>query len=172
MLDLDPAAVSLTLRGLRKMTPHEAHQIATILGVPVTEVLRQAGIEVTDDVRRVPLQAYMDSEGTVVDLPGGTHEHVMAPADCPIGTYAVQVRSPNTIKDGWLLFIGPDRIASNLNVDRLCICATSSGEQVLGVVRRGYRSSTFNLVLWPTMKMLVDKETVWSSAVLWIKPNS
>ena len=35
LLELDPAAVSLMLRGQRKMTNEEAHQISMILGVPI-----------------------------------------------------------------------------------------------------------------------------------------
>lgn len=74
LMELDPAAVSLMLRGQRRMTNAEAHQISTILGVPITEVLRQAGIEVIDDVRRVKVTGYID-EGSVVTLfPKRTHE--------------------------------------------------------------------------------------------------
>lgn len=42
-LQLDPAAVSLMLRGRRKMSVAEAAEIASYLGVEVDEVLRHAG---------------------------------------------------------------------------------------------------------------------------------
>ena len=61
LLEIDPAAVSLMFRGQRKMTPHEAHQISVILGVPILEVMRHAGIDVTEDVRKAPIAAHMDS---------------------------------------------------------------------------------------------------------------
>lgn len=35
LLDLDPAAISLMLRGQRRMTNAEAHQMSIILGVPM-----------------------------------------------------------------------------------------------------------------------------------------
>ncbi len=69
MLELDAAAVSLMLRGKRKMTPHEAHQISMILGVPILEVMRKAGIDITEDVRKVPIAAHMDSFGNVTAMP-------------------------------------------------------------------------------------------------------
>ena len=42
-MDLDPAAVSLMLRGKRKMSAAEAAEIATLLGVSADEVLMRAG---------------------------------------------------------------------------------------------------------------------------------
>ena len=45
-LDLDPASVSLMLRGKRRITTAEANHMAVILGISVTEILRQAGVPV------------------------------------------------------------------------------------------------------------------------------
>lgn len=170
MLDIDPAAASLMLRGKRRMTPHEAHQIAVILGVPLNEVMRHAGIEVTEDVRRVPVASFVDEHGVVTSMPVGTHDTVMGPADCPVGTYAVQVRSHASIKDGWLLFVTPAQRPAAENADQLCLVATTEGKQVLAVVRRGYRRETHNLIVWPAMTLLADTQAAWTSTVLWIKP--
>jgi transcriptional regulator with XRE-family HTH domain len=170
LLDIDPAAASLMLRAKRKMTSHEAHQIAQILGVPLNEIMRQAGIDVIDDVRRVPITAYMDEHGVVSLMPARTHDTVIGPADCPIGTYAIQVRSPATIKDGWLLFVNPAQAPAADNIDKLCSTATAEGKQLVGVVRRGYRRDTHNLILWPDMTVLADANVAWTSPVIWIKP--
>lgn len=171
LMELDPAAVSLMLRGQRKMTPHEAHQISVILGVPILEVMRRAGIDVTDDVRKAPIAAHMDSEGCVVAMPNGTHDMSTSPGDCPIGTYAVQVRAHNSVKDGWLLFITPAQGNAIEHIDQLCTCATKAGKQLIGVVRRGYRRDTQNLILWPSNETIVDADLAWVSPVLWIKPT-
>ena len=93
-MDLDPAAISLTLRGMRKMTNEEAHLLASKIGVPVTEVLRQAGIEVLDDVRSVKVMGYVDTDSAVTLFPKRTYDKVVGPADCPEGTYALQMRTP------------------------------------------------------------------------------
>ncbi len=170
MLEIDPAAASLMLRGKRRMTPHEAHQISVILGTPLNEVMRQAGIEVTEDVHRCPVAAFVNEEGVVVTLPTRTHDTVLGPADCPVGTYAVQVRSHASIKDGWLLFVTPAQAPASANADQLCLVATADGKQVLAVVRRGYRRDTHNLVLWPSMNIVSDAQIAWTSTVLWIKP--
>lgn len=171
LIELDPAAISLMLRGQRKMTPHEAHQISVILGVPILEVMRRAGIDVTEDVRKAPVAAHVDSEGKVVSMPNGTHDMSTSPGDCPIGTFAVQVRAHTSAKDGWLLFVTPTQSEPSEHVDQLCLCATKAGQQVLGVVRRGYRRDTQNLILWPSNETMFDADLAWVSSVLWIKPT-
>jgi hypothetical protein len=170
ILGMDPAAASLMLRDMRKMTASEGHQISQVLGLPFTEIMRQAGIEVVDDVSRVPITSYMDDDGNVSLLAARTHDTVTGPADCPVGTYAIQVRCPSNVKDGWLLFVSPTQAPSNEYLDKLCSTATSGGKQIVGVVRRGYRHDTHNVILWPSNDVVSDVTLVWSSPVIWIKP--
>ena len=170
MLEIDPAAVSLMFRGMRRITPHEAHQISVILGVPLNEVMRNAGIEVTEDVRRCPVAAHVDENGVVTTMPPRTHDDVIGPGDCPVGTFAIQVRSHSSVKDGWLLFVTPAQAAPAENIDQLCLVATGDGRQILAVVRRGYRRDTHNLIVWPSTEMISDASIAWTSTVLWIKP--
>jgi hypothetical protein len=159
------------LRGKRRMTPYEAHQIATILGVPLLEVMRRAGIDVTEDIRQAPIAGHVDANGVVVMMPPGTHDLAQAPGDCPLGTYALQVRSHTSTRDGWLLFASPAQNEAADHLDQLCVCATSTGKQLIGVVRRGYRKDTKNVVLWPADETIFDADLTWVSAVLWIKPS-
>lgn len=170
MMNIDPSAGSLMLRGMRRMTPHEAHQIAVILGVPLNEVMRQAGIDVVDDVRKTPVAAHMDVDGVVIAMPPGTHDLVQGPADLPLGSYAVQMRSPSSIKDGWLLFVTPAQVPPSTVIDSLCVVATTAGAHLVGIVRRGYRRQSCNLVLWPSSQLLADVDLAWASQVLWVKP--
>lgn len=172
LMELDPAAVSLMLRGQRRMTNAEAHQISTILGVPITEVLRQAGIEVIDDVRRVKVTGYID-EGSVVTLfPKRTHDKVVGPADCPEGTYALQVRAPGNIKDGWMIFASPSEDDPRAHLGRMCCVALENGDHLVAIVQRGYRSGTFNLISGSHGKALrTDASLAWASPILWIKPQ-
>lgn len=170
LLDLDPAAVSLMLRGQRRMTNEEAHRISGVIGSPITEVLRQAGIEVNDDIRRAKVTGYASDNGTVTLFSRKTHDKVVGPADCPDGTYAIQIRAPNTTMDGWMLFVSPAEQEADANLDKLCTVAIDTGEQVVAVLRRGYRTGTHNLVNYPAMSIRQDCKAIWASPVLWIKP--
>lgn len=169
-LGLDHAAISLMLRGSRRMQVSEANQISHILGVKTTEVLRRAGLDVHDDVIRVPITCYVDDEGELTLFPEKTYDHVVGPADCPRGTYAVQCRARSHPQDGWLLFVSPDHQAPEANFDKMCVIATSTGVSFCGVVRRGYRSNTFNLLIWPGRDVRTDMNVTWVAPVLWIKP--
>jgi transcriptional regulator with XRE-family HTH domain len=170
LMDLDPAAVSLMLRGQRKMTNAEAHKMSQLLGVKTTEVLRQAGVAVTDDVRNVPISAWVDKDGVVTLFPEKTHDKVVGPADCPAGTYAVQVRAPGLPQDGWLMFVSPSKVEAADNLDKLCLVASRMGTTSIAVLRRGYRAGAYNLIAWPSLVSCNDALVAWCSPVLWIKP--
>lgn len=171
LMGLDPAAVSLTLRGQRRMTNEEAHFIASTVGVPVTEVLRQAGIEVLDDVRSVPISAAVNEKSIVTLFPEKTHDRVHGPADCPAGTYAVQVRAPTAPQDGWLLFVSPVQQDPAELMDRICLVTIKTGTQHIAVLRRGYRTGAFNLITYPERDLKIDQDVAWASHILWIKPS-
>lgn len=171
LMELDPAAVSLMLRGQRRMTNAEAHQMSLILGVPITEVLRQAGIEVLDDVRRVKVTGYVDKDSSVTLFPKRTHDKVIGPADCPEGTYALQIRIPNSTKDGWMYFVSPSEDDPRQHLGLLCCVAIATGEHMVGFVNRGYRSGTFNLVRGSGEATRTDADITWASRILWVKPT-
>ena len=171
LMGLDAAAVSLMLRDQRKMTNEEAHFIASTIGVPVTEVLRRAGIDVLDDVRAVPISAAVDGKAVVTLFPAKTHDKVHGPADCPAGTFAVQVRAPSSIQDGWLLFVSPAQLEPSELLDRICLVTLKNGTQCIAVLRRGYRNGAFNLITWPEREQKTDCDVAWASHVLWIKPS-
>lgn len=171
LLDVDAAAVSYMLRGKRKMTLVEANRISQILGVPASEVMRQAGIKVEDDIKKVPISGVCDAAGSITLLAARTHEKIIAPADVPADSYAVQVRSPGHTKDGWLFFVSAEQREPREQIDSMCLCALADGTQVLAYVRRGYRRDAFNLTLsTDSGKLLQDCAVSWCSPVLWIKP--
>lgn len=172
-IGIDPAAMSYTFSGKRKMTMPEAKAIADVLMVPVTEVMRQAGIEVLDDVRKVPVAGYI-AGATVSLLPAGTHDTVMAPSDVPIGTFALQVRTPSSPYDGWIVFVsGQQQPAIELQ-DRYAIVATTDGRLLSALIRRGYKQKLHNLMLMPpdgNTMVLENVELAWGARVLWIQPS-
>lgn len=171
LLGIDPAAVSLMLRGQRRMTLQEAHRISEVLGVATAEVLREAGIPTDDGIRKVPISGVCGAEGIVHLLAARTHEKVIAPADVPADAYAIQCREPGHCKDGWLLFISAAQQDPKERLEAMNLCALTDGRQVLAYIRRGYRRDTFNLTLiTDAAKLMQDQQVSWASPVLWIRP--
>lgn len=171
-IGLDPAAVSYMLQGKRAMSMDEAKAIAEQLLVPVTEVMRQAGIEVLDDVRKVPVTGFIGAGCVVTLLPIGTHDHVMAPSDTPAGSFALQVRMVSSARDGWLYYVAGEQLHAVESVDKLCLVALKDGGMKKAVIKRGYKKDLYNLLLTCEEKQTVleNKEIVWASRVLWIQP--
>jgi DNA-binding XRE family transcriptional regulator len=169
-IGLDPAAMSYTFSGKRRMTMPEAKAIADVLMVQVTEVMRQAGIEVLDDVKKVPIAGYIGTGSAVTLLPKGTHDTVIAPGDVPHGTFALQLRIPNNPYDGWLVFVSGQQQPPNELLDRYAIVATSDGQMLSAMIRRGYKQKLHNLMLLPEGTVLENREIAWGARALWIQP--
>jgi hypothetical protein len=170
-IDLDPAAVSNMLQGKRRMTMDEAKAIAEHLLVPVTEVMRQAGIDVTDDVRKVPVAGHVGPGSVVTLMPHGTHDQAIAPADVPSGSFAVQTRIVTSSSDGWLYFVSGIQQPPSELLDRLSVVALTDGRLLSAILRRGYKQRLFNLVLLPEGGVLENQEVAWAAHVLWIQPT-
>jgi antitoxin component HigA of HigAB toxin-antitoxin module len=172
-IGLDPASVSYMFSGKRRMTMEEAKVLASHLLVPVTEVMRQAGIEVQDDVRKVPVAGYIGAGGVVTLLPNGTHDYVMAPADTPDGSFALQVRRVDSPRDGWLCFVSGSQQPPAQCLDKLCIVALKDGGLLCAVVRRGYKRDLYNLILMyeALPNVLENKEVTWGARIVWIQPT-
>ena len=64
-MGLDPAAISLTLRGKREMKIAEAAAIARLLGVPADEVMEQAGVLVASKGKTISVCSFMDATAEV-----------------------------------------------------------------------------------------------------------
>ena len=171
-LELDPAAVTLMLRGERRITTAEAQQIAGLFAVPVTEILRRAGVDVRDDVRKVPLTGYLTPEASIEQVESDEEpDFIEAPADVPGGSYAVQVRDHASPHDGWVMIISGDKVDPERVIDRACACSVIDGRLVTGVIKKGYKRGTYNLVITATKPQILENASIeWASPILWIKP--
>jgi DNA-binding Xre family transcriptional regulator len=169
-IELDPASVSLMLRGKRRMTTAEANKIATILGIQVTEVLRQAGVPVSQDAHMVALTGTIDAKGKVKELKSGARQ--MAPHDVPTDGVALQVRCPSSPADGWVIFCSSAKSAPETTLERFCVVHLTSGSSVVGTLRKGYEKGTFNVFTSMPSESSLENVSVSSvSSVLWIRPR-
>lgn len=174
MIGIDPAAVSYMLSGKRKMTQEEAKEIANALLVPVTEVMRQAGIDVQDDIRKIPIAGYITGQSTVTTLAPGAEDYIIAPHDVPADSYAIQARtqmSQASFSDGWLFIVSSARSNPDDALGKLCLSASKQGQLYIGIVGRGYKAKHHNLLLFLSSQTLENVDLLWSSIVSWVKPS-
>lgn len=168
-LELDPATVSYMLRGKRRMTPADCANIARIFLLPVTEVMRNAGVDVSDNVRGVLLTGTIDSESEVHDLQSKVEHN--APPDVPTESYILQVRAPSSPFDGWSLFCAKSQNLIN-GLNRFCIVHLRDGTRVLGILKAGYDEALFNVVAtFPKPFTLENVAVVQADPVMWVRPR-
>ena len=171
VLEIDPSSMTVMLNGKRKMTMGEAQTIAGQLALPVTEIMRRAGIDVRDDIKKVAIGGFVNAEAWVTLLPRGTHDMIEAPADVPSTGFALQVRHAGGPHDGWLLFVDGAQREPKEMIGKACIVALSDGRLVSAMPLRGYKAGTYNLVIQPHAQVLENQSVAWCSPVLWIKPQ-
>lgn len=173
LMGLDSAAVSLMLRGKRKMTVEEAAQIAVLLQSSTQEVLEAAGVVVAGG-KQVPVIGVCLSDGTVVLHPEGTHDMVDAPPGMPADAVAIQTRSAGTDRpmyDGWLSYLSERQQPPEKSIDTYAMVAIKTNGLHMRHVKRGYKRGTYNLTD-NTGRTTENVELAWASPVLWIKTTA
>lgn len=176
---LDPAALSLMLRGKRSIQLHEAKQFSDLLDVPLIEILRRAGIATPESAgaHPIPVAGYLDREG-FVHLHDAKDSPEMVPGlgELPKDTIAIRcrtARSENDMIDGWLLFAERPGVMHPDTIGRLCVVSPKDHKASVAFVLRGYRSGTFNLVPWrpghpePAENIALE----WAAPIRLIRPS-
>lgn len=178
LLNMDPSSLSLLLHGKRRMRVEQAAEIARLLGVPVADVMRNAGARVPagkqDGPRVLPLVGWIDGKNNVT-LDWSKKDHGFEFDGLPPTAVCLQWRSAQTaadLYDGWLCAIlPPAEPDAGMMLDRYCVVGLKgTGDAVARVVRRGYTPGRYTL-LTPFSEPITDAELAWFSPVLLIKPR-
>lgn len=148
-MGLAHSALSITFSGSRRMQLEEAAQLSNIFGVPIHEIVENAGVSARPiSSARVNVTGALRGDGHVEKISGKHVERTSAPPGSPEGTEAIQSRTADTPlswMDGWVFFFVPsDTINPDAN-GRLCYCKIHDGEHVIATMKRGYREGTYNL---------------------------
>ena len=170
LMGMDPGAMSLTLRGKRKMTLEEAAQIAVLLDATTQDVLIAAGVDVrTKD--RVRVVGYMTVGGAVIKHARGLHESAEGHSSLPPGTIAIQSRtqgSPVEHLDGWMLYVSGTHMPPTSVIGTTALVGVKGNGEVIGYVKRGYQRGSYNVVAL-CGNAHNNVEIAWASPVIWIR---
>lgn len=169
LMGMDAGAVSLMLRGKRRMTLEEAAQVAALLDATTQEVLIAAGIDIRTK-EKVKVVGYMASNSTIVNQGKGTHENTEGHSGLPPDTIAVQCRTSDHM-DGWMLFISGTHVAPINVIGTTAMVAVKGNGQIIGYVKRGYQKGAYN-VAGLCGEIHSNVELAWAAPVIWIRTNS
>lgn len=173
-LGLDPAAVSLMLRGKREMRIAEAAAIARLLGVPADEVMANAGVSIRSGGTQVPVNGWMDEATEVHFVPG--HEDTVAHpgGELPDLLGACQCKTAGTQlehMDGWILFVARISPAQGIPpeaVGRLSIVKVRNGLAYVAKLARSHKRGRWNLQT--PNGTIADVDVEWANPVLLVQP--
>ena len=175
LLELDPAAISYTLRGMREMKMAEAVAIATLIGQPLDEVLLHAGVRPPKEGKyMVRIGGWIDSHGTVHIGTAKGEKLVVAPPGLPEDCVALRYQVGRTSAegmDGWIVYAATGRAIDPTALGRLSIVQVANkGPLVIGMAARGYSVGSYNVLPWvPGGLALEDVMLDSASPVLWVK---
>lgn len=172
ILKLPPSAVSLTLASKRDMAMSEAVQWARILGVPLDEVLRRAGVEPPKEGgTTVPIVGWVDESGEIHMEKVQGPKTAPRPVEVPQDAVALRIQDGGPM-DGWLAYFVPGDHLEPDAVGRWSVSKVTNGPQYLRVLQRGYESGKWSL---QPMRPAVDVKKIenvkvdWACPVFWIK---
>jgi len=170
-LAMDPAAVSLMLRGRRRLQLGEAAALAHLLGVPLDDVLSHAGIDPDAGAKdMVPIMGWIAMDGEIhMRRPDGP-KRTQAPMGMEADAVALRYQGDDAM-DGWVAFYVPREGVDADAVGRLCVVhLAGKGPRLIRVVKRGYQRGTWTLTgIRVSEKAIESVELASAAPVLWIK---
>jgi ribosome-binding protein aMBF1 (putative translation factor) len=174
---VNPALVSRTFSGKRKLQMSEAVKLASLLSRPLDEILANAGVKVAGtrvSASELALTGVVD--GALMIQRGAIGGSRRAPNPMPglSGLQVVRMQTAGTpydSMDGGLVYFqeltGP--IGADV-VGRLCVVKLRGDRgEALRVVKRGYTPGSFNLHLMNGQMSDESAELETASPVIWMK---
>lgn len=171
-MSMDHSALVLTFKGRRQMKFQEAAQMASLLGVGVSQVLEHAGMPV-EGARQVPIVGYIDGAGEAHLDWDAQGERTSAPPELPENAVAVQYRTGLSALehlDGWISFCCPPREGVRPeHLNRMCLVGLRNGVSMIRYLRRGYKKDRYNLESMVGLVSITDADVAWSTPILWMR---
>jgi hypothetical protein len=169
---MDPAALSLLLRGKRRIQASEAEHLAVKLNVPVADVLENIGVNpVAGSHNTALLVGTADDQGVVhMERPKTGARRVSAPTGLPENAAAIVIHLDG-FADGWTVFFTRTDKVDAEGIGRLCVAQEAGATNwYLRVLKRGYVKGTWNLIdQWGRSGAIENVRLASAAPVLWIK---
>jgi transcriptional regulator with XRE-family HTH domain len=169
----DPAAVTLLLKGERRIQLDEAEKLAVFLKRPLAEVLEAAGIDPTSGTKDTTLiVGHVDKDGRVhLERAKGDSRRVPTPLGLAPTVRALLFKSGGAT-DRWTAYFEPADDVTAEAVGRMCVVQldTREKQRYIGILTKGYDRGTWNLSpILPGGAGLESVRLLSASVVEWLK---
>jgi DNA-binding XRE family transcriptional regulator len=167
-IGIDRASLSRILNGEQRLTLTIAESLAVELGVPLADVLTNAGIDVAaGGAGKVPVVGTVSTTGLVKPLT--RHDRVVGPVGLPATAEAFRYVTDDH-KHGWLCFYTPSRRVERDVTGHLALATTADGVAYVRLVRKGSRVGLWDLIdVLGDGQRLSDVKLASAAPVLWVQ---
>lgn len=178
LLKLSPNAVSLIFAGKRELKTDEAITIAQLFGVPLEDVLTNAGLSVGNAAASkgsVKIVGWIDATGRIhKDANGSTSKNTAPPpAWGGKNLLALRYRTLNTPLEGLngaIVYYQATKGASPESFGRMCVITLSDTEEAfLGTLGRGEGAGRYSIKALDGRLILEAAVVESASPVVWMK---
>lgn len=170
-LGIHPTQIGRMFRGKRRMQMPEARVFSRVTGVPITDVIANAGVDVEDvdyGKTTVPVEGSVDDSGKVTMKRVKGRQAAPLPWGTAGGLKAVLFQTDNAW-DGAIVYFTPLVGFRNESLGKWCVVELESGSHLLRVVRRGYARNRFNLLNLDGEIAEPDVDVRMASPIIWVK---
>lgn len=173
LMDLNPSTVSLLLRGFRSIHDDDVVKLADIFGCSTVEIMKRAGAPIRDEVRTVPVSAFLGPDDIVHMLPEMAANVIEAPHSTPANAYALQIRT-GRLYDGWLLIVSGSKLSPSDCIGTSIVYCRRDGVMGAGIIQRGYVDGLYNIVdLYCNQDSTHQNlDILWGQSIVWVKPRT
>ncbi len=175
-LRMDAGGLNRRLKGRARLKLEEAAEIATLLGVPVDDVLVNAGVNVADHTKgrskTVPVVGWVGGDMRIhlERVPG--LRSIEAPPVPIAGLKALRFQTAMSRiddLDGAILYFQPADAVDAEAIGKQCVVTTADGETLLRVVRPGYQRGRYNLTNRTDGTLTPDVVLESAARVIWMR---
>lgn len=148
-MNMDPASLSLLFSGKRRLRVDQAADLAELLKVPLNEVIRRAGVELTGSKRGIlNVIGFIDGKGAVTvreDAPGMAFRFDIEVPATAKGFQFRTAQSEADVWDGFIVAVDAPTVAAAA-IGNTGVIKTRDHGSLFGKARRGYATDEYTII--------------------------
>lgn len=171
IMDIDPATLSYTLKGERKLNLSELKQLSEIIKVPTAEIMTRWGYPPQQESPHIPLSCLAMDDCVLVPAPA-PFALVPAPPGLPSDAWALRVRStdfPNSYWSNMICFVSVGSLELYHCLGQIVVAYDEQEKPLFGELSRGTEDGLYTLTHPLSKRQRTDIRLSSATPIDWFK---